>query len=59
MPTTDTLTPITLPGVIYVGRTEGEMTTILGKVGQVEDPTFLECRVVSYRVADRVFHFVL
>jgi len=59
MPTTDTFTPTTLPGVIYVGRTEGEMTIVLGKVGQVENPTFLADRVVSYRVADRVFHFVL
>lgn len=48
-----------LPGVIYVGRTEGEQITVLGKVGQVENPEFLEGRVVSYRVADRVFHFVL
>jgi len=51
--------PPTLPGVIYVGRTEGEMTTVLGKVGLVENPTFLRDRVVSYRVADRIFHFVL
>ncbi len=49
----------TLPGVIYVGRTEGEMTTVLGKVGLVENPTFLKDRVISYRVADRIFHFVL
>jgi len=49
----------TLPGVIYVGRTEGETVTVIGKVGQVENPTFLESRVVSYRVADRIFHFVL
>ena len=58
MANTPTPSP-TLPGVIYVGRTEGEMTTVLGKVGLVENPTFLKDRVVSYRVADRIFHFVV
>lgn len=58
MASTPTPSP-TLPGVIYVGRTEGEMTTVLGKVGLVENPTFLKDRVVSYRVADRIFHFVV
>ena len=48
-----------LPGVIYVGRTEGELSTVIGKVGMVENPNFLEGRGVSYRVADRIFHFVL
>lgn len=46
-----------LPGVIYVGRTPGEMTTVLGKVGQVASPEFLGGRLISYRVADRIFHF--
>ena len=49
----------TLPGVIYVGRTEGELATVLGKVGRVENPEYLGQRAVSYRVADRIFHFVL
>ena len=49
----------TLPGVIYVGRTEGDLATVLGKVGRVDNPEFLEARAVSYRVADRIFHFVL
>jgi len=48
-----------LPGVIYVGRTEGETCFVLGKVGAVENPEFLAGRVVSYRVADRIFRFVL
>ena len=46
-----------LPGVIYVGRTEGELATVLGKVGRVENPELLEKRALSYRVADRIFHF--
>ena len=40
------------PGVIYVGRTEGDQTLFLGKVGMVSSPEFLEGRVWSYRVAD-------
>lgn len=49
----------TQPGVIYVGRTEGEQVMVLGKVGMVESPDALENRVLSYRVADRIFSFVL
>jgi len=47
------------PGVIYVGRTEGDQVLFLGKVGMVSSPEFLEGRIWSYRVADRVFSFVL
>lgn len=47
------------PGVLYVGRTEGDQVLFLGKVGMVSSPEFLEGRVWSYRVADRSFSFVL
>jgi len=56
---TETVVSPSQPGVIYIGRTEGEQVMVLGKVGMVESPEFLEGRVLSYRVADRIFSFVL
>lgn len=57
--TTPTTAAANQPGVIYVGRSDGEQIAFLGKVGMVETPDSLEGRVRSYLVADRLFGFVL
>lgn len=46
-------------GVLYIGRTEGEMTTVIGKVGLTAAPETVTDRANSFRVADRIFSFVL
>lgn len=45
-------------GVIYVGRTDGEMPLIIGKVGHVQADDSLRGRIKSLKAADRIFKFV-
>lgn len=46
-------------GILYVGRTEGELSTALGKVGMSQDRASVVRRAASFKASDRVFDFVL
>jgi len=51
--------PTRSAGVLYVGRTEGEMITVLGKVGMSQDSLSVIRRAESFKASDRIFEFVL
>lgn len=51
--------PVRSVGILYVGRTEGEQATVLGKVGMSQDRTTVFKRAASFQESDRIFEFVL